>query len=97
VDEVGKNTTQKQDGQIGGQKLVVAKGTRSQERISYNDCHFTVIGFTAVSGEPTMCAVSVATKRLTTFEASGFNPLSDDMDEPGTLEDKRMNKKYKRG
>jgi hypothetical protein len=44
-----------------------------------------------------MRAVIVATKRLTAFEASGVTPLSDDMDGPGTLEDKSTNDKYKRG
>jgi hypothetical protein len=93
VDEVGENTSQKQDGHIGGRKLIVSRGTRSQEWSSYSVCHFTVLGFTAASGEPAMCAVIVAAKRLTGIEASGFNPLSTDMDEPGTLEEKSGNEK----
>jgi hypothetical protein len=40
-----------------------------------------------------MCAVIVAVKRLTAFKAAEFNPLSDDMDEPGSLEEKSMQDK----
>jgi hypothetical protein len=44
-----------------------------------------------------MCDVTVAAKILTAIEASGFNPLSTDMDEPGTLKEKSGNEKYKGG
>jgi hypothetical protein len=57
VDEVGANASHKQDGNIGGHKLVVARGTRPQERNAYTDCHFTVLGFTADNG-PLPCAQS---------------------------------------
>jgi hypothetical protein len=97
VDEVEENTSQKQDSRIGGRKLIVTRGTRSQERSSYRDCHFTVLGFTAALGEPMMCAVIVAAKKLTAIEASGFNPLSTGMDEPRTLKEKSGHKKYKQG
>jgi hypothetical protein len=96
VDEVGENTSQKQDGHIGGWKLVVVHGTRSQERNCYNDAYVTVLGFTATSGEPVMCVAIDPAKYLNAFEAAGFKPLSDDMDEPGSLEEKSMKDKYKR-
>jgi hypothetical protein len=97
VYEVVENTSQKQDGHIGGHKLIVARGTRSQERSSYSDFHVTILGFTAVSGEPVIYAVIVATKRLTATKDSGFNPLSTAMDEPGTLAENSGEEKYKWG
>jgi hypothetical protein len=78
VDKVGANTSQKQDGNIDGRNFVVARGTRPQERNAYNDCQFTIIGFTAATGGAVMCAVIVAAKHLTVFEASGINYLSED-------------------
>jgi hypothetical protein len=76
VDEVGANTSQKQDRNIGGRKLVVAHGTWPHERNSYTDCHFTVLGFTAANGTRVVCAVVVTAKHLTAFEATGINYLS---------------------
>jgi hypothetical protein len=37
----------------------------------------------------------VAAKRLTATDVSGFNPLSPDMAEPETLEEKSGEEKYK--
>jgi hypothetical protein len=42
-----------------------------------------------------ICTVIVTAKRLTANEASGFNPLSPDMDEPGTLKEKSGEEKCK--
>jgi hypothetical protein len=95
VDEVGANTSQKQDGNIGGRKLLVARGTRPQERNAYNDCHFTTLGFTAADGAPVMCCVIVAAKTLTAFEASGINYPSEDFLENDTLEGKATRDEYK--
>jgi hypothetical protein len=78
VDKFGANTSKKQDGNIGGRKLLVARGTRLQERNAYNDCHFTVLGVTTADGAPVMCCVIVAAKTLTSFEASGIHYLSED-------------------
>jgi hypothetical protein len=86
VDEVGANTSQKQDGHIGGRTLVLARGTQPQELNAYNYFHFTVLGFTAANGAPVMCCVIVIAKNLTTFEASGINYLSEDFLMNGTLE-----------
>jgi len=45
VDEVGCNTSQKIVGNNGGQKFIVQDTQRALLRSSYNDCHFTVLGF----------------------------------------------------
>jgi hypothetical protein len=76
VDQVGVNTSQNQDEHIRGRKLVVVNLARSQERNAYTDCHVTFLGFTTMNGEPIICDVVVAVKRLTALEASGFNPMS---------------------
>jgi hypothetical protein len=52
VDDVGDNTSQKNDGNVGGQMFVVGKNERTLIRASYADNHFTVLGFTTADGNP---------------------------------------------
>jgi hypothetical protein len=97
VDEVGGNTSQKQNRNIGGRKLLLARGTRPQEPNAYNDCRFTLLGFTTADGAPVMWCVIVAAKTLTAFEASGIHYLSEDFLENGTLEGKSTKDELKKG
>jgi hypothetical protein len=46
VDEVGSNTSQRRDGNVGGQKFVVHETQWALLWSSYADTHFTVLGFT---------------------------------------------------
>ncbi len=46
VDEVGCNTSQKNDGNVGGQKFLVQGNQQALIWSSFQDCHFTVLGFT---------------------------------------------------
>ena len=46
VDEVGNNMNVKDDGRVGGEKKIGAKGERAQQTVASNDAHFTVLGFT---------------------------------------------------
>jgi hypothetical protein len=62
VDECGANTSQTKDGQVGGQKYLCSAHRRPQNRAATKDAHFTVLGFTATSGEPVMCALIFAAK-----------------------------------
>jgi hypothetical protein len=78
VDEVGENISQKGDGNAGGQKFMVASDMRAQIRNSFKDNHFTVLGFTAANGHPTMCAIIIAASKLKVTDVTGYNPLSDD-------------------
>jgi hypothetical protein len=64
VDEVGSNTSQVKDGNVGGEKYLCIKGGRPQQRSATKDGHFTVLGFTAATGEPVMCAIIFAAKEL---------------------------------
>jgi len=66
VDEVGCNTSQKNDGASGGVRYIGQKGKKNQEKVSIKDAHFTVLGFTAANGLPVMCAVI--------FQGTDFNP-----------------------
>jgi hypothetical protein len=60
VDEVGCNTSQKSDGNVGGQKFVVGANQRALIRASHQDCHFTVLGFTNALGEAVCCIIILA-------------------------------------
>ena len=52
VDEVGNNANVKDDGRVGGEKKIGAKGERAQQTVTSNGAHFTLLGFTAGTGEP---------------------------------------------
>jgi hypothetical protein len=58
VDETGCNTNCKNDGLIGGQRLVTGVNQVEGARTSATtDLHFTVLAFTSGTGEPIMCAL----------------------------------------
>jgi hypothetical protein len=61
-DEVGANTSQKGDGHVGGKKVVGERGCVSQQKVSKKEKKFTVIGLTALTGEPVMCIVIIQGK-----------------------------------
>lgn len=61
-DEVGGNTSQKGDGHIGGKKVVGERGCVSQVKASKKEKKFTVIGLTALNGEPVMCIIIIEGK-----------------------------------
>jgi hypothetical protein len=76
VDEVGNNTSQTKDGQVGGQKFLCAKDGRPQQRLATKDAHFTMLGFTSASGEPLLCAIIFAAKELKNEWVLGFDPFA---------------------
>jgi hypothetical protein len=64
VDEVGCNTNQKEDGHVGGEKFILAKDqTESGCTGTNTDLHFTVLAFTAGTGEAVMCAVILKSEK----------------------------------
>jgi hypothetical protein len=81
VDEVGDNTSQANDGNKTGTKYVTGSGWRAQKQNSFTDCHYTTPGFTAVTGEPIMCAIIIAADKLKSHEKLGFNCCSPDWKE----------------
>ena len=59
VDECGKNTNMKTSGKAGGQRFIIPKNSVTNTGClgTTTDIHFTVLCFTAGTGEPVMCAV----------------------------------------
>jgi hypothetical protein len=76
VDEVGSNTSQTKDGQVGGETYLCAVDGRPQNRAATKDAHFTVLGFTAASGEPLLCAIVFAAKTLKHDWITGFDQFA---------------------
>ena len=54
VDEIGSNISQKGDGHIAGKKYVCEIDLIPKEQASHTDKHFTLLEFTALSGEPVL-------------------------------------------
>jgi hypothetical protein len=65
VDEVGNNTNMKDDGRVGGERLLKARGQTAEVTAATSEAHFTVLGFTAATGEPVMCAIIFAAAEMT--------------------------------
>jgi hypothetical protein len=82
VDEVGSNTSQKKDGNIGGQTFIVHKTQRALLRSSHADCHFTVLGFTNALGEPICCVIIIAGKEIAAKHRMGLQPWADFVGDP---------------
>ena len=62
-DKVGGNISMKGDGHIGETKLICEKGTVVQRKISNKEKHFTVMGFTLLSGQSLICMIIMSGKR----------------------------------
>ena len=63
-DEVGTDISQKDDGNVGGQKFVSKKGSRANIKSSHKDGRFTLIGLTAATGDPVMCIMIFSAEEL---------------------------------
>jgi len=75
VDEIGSNTSQQKDGAVGGQTYLCSKTGRPQQRAATKDAHFTVLGFTAATGKPLMCAIIFSGKAMKEEWKLGFDPF----------------------
>ena len=73
VDEVGSNTSTTKDGNVGGEKFLCEASARPQIKAATKDAHFTVLGFTAATGEPVMCAIIFAAKVLSPSWVLGYD------------------------
>ena len=62
-DEVGGNLCMKGDGHIGGELLLTENGMVPQRKASSKNRRFTLIGLTALTGEPVMAVIIVAGKK----------------------------------
>ena len=72
-DEVGTDISQKNDGHVGGQKFVAAKGTRANVKSSHRDGRLTVIGLTAANGDAVMAIIIFAAEELTFEQRMGHD------------------------
>ena len=57
ADEVGGNTSKKDNGKIGGERGLTQVGSIPQRKISTKNKHYTVLDFTLLDGKPLMCVV----------------------------------------
>lgn len=64
VDEFGDNIDMTGDKSKGGERFVVGKNAPARTEASTSNCHYTVLGFTASTGDPVMCAIIVTGKDL---------------------------------
>jgi hypothetical protein len=101
VDEVGCNTSQEGDGARGGKKKIVVRGTVAKETATTNHNHFTVLGFTAATGEPFMCAIIVSGKTMKPEIITGLDVFTEkEGDETGPdfiMKNIRPRKNYPNG
>ena len=74
LDEVGGNTSQKGDGQVGGEKLVCGKNEAPQKSINVKSKHYTVMGITAFTGEVVMCVIIFAGLKPKVLYETGYDP-----------------------
>jgi hypothetical protein len=82
VDEVGSNTSQQSNGNIGGQKFVVHQAQLALLRSSYANCHFTVLGFTNAKGEAVCCVIIFAGSEISGKHIMGLPPWVDFIGDP---------------
>ena len=74
VDEVGDNTSQKNDGNVAGEKFIMAAEQCTLIQSSFKDCHFTVLGFTSTMGEPVCYIIILAAKTVEAKNKMGIQP-----------------------
>ena len=77
VDEVGCNTSQEGDGSRGGEKKIVGRGTAARISAATNVNHFTVLGFTAATGEPVMCGVIIQGETVRADVITGIDSFAE--------------------
>jgi hypothetical protein len=82
VDEVGSNTSQRRDGNVGGQKYIVHEAQQALLRSSYANTHFMVLGYTTARGNPVCCVIIIACVEITAKHVLGLQPWADFIGEP---------------
>ncbi len=82
MDEVGCNTSQKNDGNAGGQNVLVQKDEHAFLRLSIADCHFMVLGFTNERGEAVCFITILASMEISAKCIMGLQPWADLIGDP---------------
>jgi hypothetical protein len=73
VDEVGCNTSQEGDGARGREKNIVSRRAVTKESATTNSNHFTILGFTAATGEAIMCTIIASGKTMKPEVVTGLD------------------------
>ena len=63
LDEVGCNTSQETDNAVGGELLLTGRDDQAYCSVATRTNHFTVLGVTALSGDPVLCVVIISGKK----------------------------------
>jgi hypothetical protein len=69
--------SQEGDGARGGEEKTVVRGTVAKEAATTNNNHFTILGFTAATGEPVMCVIIVLGKTIKPETITSLNILAE--------------------
>ena len=63
----------KDDGNVGGERLLKEKHQKSKINAATSDAHLTILGLTAATGEPIMCAIIFPGHELTSEQHLGVD------------------------
>ena len=85
-DKVGTDISQKDDGNVGGQKIVSKKGSRANIKLSHKDERFTLIELTTATGDPVMCIIIFSAEELT-FEQRTDSDIRVPFDDAKTIKE----------
>jgi hypothetical protein len=99
VDEVGSNTSTTKDGNVGGEKFLCEASGRPQIKAATKDSHFTVMGFTAATGESVMCAIIFEAMKMCPSWVLGLNASAPWIGEENNLQQNTggINKQHPQG
>ena len=84
-DEVGGNINMKGDGHAGGQKFLTRAGTVPYKKSSSSEKRFTLIGLTALDGNPVICIIIIKGKIPQLDVESGIDVTITPEGEPSDL------------
>ena len=76
MDEVGRNISQKGDGNKGGQLSVCAQIMTTQQKTSTKDKHLTLLVLTALNGDPVVCVIVFPGKCETILYETGLDAFA---------------------
>ena len=91
MDEVGSDLNMMNDGHLGGMKFITRRGNNAVINSTKKSKRFTVLGLTALTGDPLMCVVIFEGKERNPLLESGidvFHPLSQQFE--GDITDSNM-------
>ena len=61
--------------EMGGALYACERGTNAQNKVQHSNTHFTLLGFTTLSGEPVLCLVIITGVQEALNVESGIDPF----------------------